>query len=117
MKKTKILFIVWGIIVLAVVILLTILGFMLKDKNGNYIEIEDKLLSSAKQFVDNRFLYPEEGKTTKVTSDVLIENEYLNELKYKDDACTGYVIVSFDGVYKYNAYIKCSHYQTKGYED
>lgn len=117
MKKTKVLFIIWGVLVVGIIILLTTLGFMLNSKNKNYLELEDKLLSNAKKFVDNRFLYPEEGKTTKVTSDMLIENEYLDELKFEDDTCTGYVIVSFNGVYQYKAYIKCNHYQTKGYEN
>lgn len=117
MKKTKVLFTIWGILVIAIIAIFTTLGFMLNNKNKNYVEVEDKLLASAKKYVDNRFLYPEKGKTITVTSDILIENEYLDELKYSDDSCKGYVVVSFDGVYKYKSYIKCGHYQTNGYEN
>lgn len=116
MKKNNTVFVVWGIIVVVLIALLTFLGFVLKNRNKDYIELEDKLLDKAKQYVDNKFLYPEKkGDTVKITSAELIENEYLTDLKFEEDTCEGYVIVSYDGVYKYKAYIKCDNYKTKGY--
>ncbi len=116
MKKTKGLFIAWAIIVIIIVILLTVLGFLLKSKNGEYEKLETKITDSAKRYVDNKFLYPEDDEKLKVTSKELIEATFLDELKIKNDVCTGYVVVSKDGVYKYKAYIKCKNYTTKGYE-
>lgn len=116
MKKTKILFIIWTIIVVILIGLLTTLGFMLKSQNKHYGEIEAKLLERAKKYVDEKFLYPEDNETFKVTSKELIDAKTLDHLKYKDDACVGYVLVSKDGIYHYHAYIKCKNYTTKGYQ-
>ncbi len=115
MKKTNILFIIWGILVIIVIGLLTALGFMIKNQNKDYEKLEDKLLDSTKKYVDTNFLYPEGNDTLKVTSSELIEKNFLDELKVNNDKCTGYVKVYNDGVYQYKVYIKCSNYTTKGY--
>ena len=115
MKNNK-LFIAWGVLVVILIVLLTVLGFMLKHKSGDYQDLENKLVDSAKKYVDIQFLYPEEGQETKVLSSTLIENQYLDELKTNKDTCNGYVIVTFHNVYKYQAYIKCNQYKTNGYQ-
>jgi len=117
MKKTKILFAIWGVIVVIILGLLTFLGFKITEKDKNYNELEEKLVSSAEKYVDNKFLYPKGDDEAKVTSKELIDNEFLDELKFEDDVCSGYVIVKLDGAYKYNAYIKCKNYTTKGYSE
>lgn len=116
MKKTRNLFIVWTIIVVIIIVLLTTLGLMLKNQNKDYEKLEKKLLDSAKKYVDNQFLYPEGNEKLKVTSSELIQNQFLDELKFNDDVCQGYVIVSKDGVYQYKGYIKCKNYTTRGYQ-
>ncbi len=116
MKQSNKLFVIWGVLVVAIVALLTVLGFMLENKNKEYLEIEKKLSDSAKKYVDFKFLYPEDGKTTTITKDELIKNEYLDELKHGDEVCDGYVKIKKDGVYKYDAYIKCKDYKTSGYK-
>ncbi len=116
MKKTKVLFILWGVIVIIVIGLLTTLGFMLKSQNKDYVKLENKLLDSTKKYVDTHFLYPEGKDVLKVTSSELIKNEFLDELKFNNDTCTGYVNVYNDTVYKYDVFIKCSNYTTKGYQ-
>lgn len=116
MKNNKI-FIIWSIIVVLIVIMLTILGFTLKNKTNKYTPIEEKLEEKAKQYVDKLFLYPEnKGGKIKVTSIEMIEEGTLDELKLDDDTCTGYVIITNDNVYKYDTYIKCSKYTTSGYD-
>lgn len=117
MKKTKVLFVIWGIIVIVVIGLLTTLGFMLRNKNSDYEVIENKLLDGAKKYVDYKFLYPEGKEVLKVNSSDIINTEFLDELKVQDDTCTGYVNVYKDGVYKYKVYIKCKNYTTKGYTE
>ncbi len=115
MKKTKVLFIIWGVIVIVVIGLLTTLGFMIKRQNKDYVALENKLLDSAKRYVDTNFLYPEGKNVLKVTSSELIKTKFLDELKVNNDTCTGYVNVHNETVYKYEAFIKCSNYTTKGY--
>lgn len=116
MKKTYILFVIWGVLVVIVVGLLTYLGFNLKSKFKDYEKLEEKLLDSAKKYVDTNFLYPEGKQTLKVTSTELIEKDFLDELRFKNDVCTGYVKVYNDNVYKYDVFIKCNNYTTKGYQ-
>lgn len=114
--KNKKLFVVWGVLVVLIVGGLTTLGFLIEARDENYVQVEEKLLDSAKKYVDGKFLYPTDGEVLKVTKEEMIENGFLDELKYEDDTCTGYVTIKLDGVYKYKAYIKCSKYTTKGYE-
>lgn len=116
MKNRNRLFIVWGVLVVLIVVGLTVLGFMMKSKFNEYDEVEKKLLDSGIKYIDIKFLYPEGKDIVKVTSEELIQNEFLDELKYHDDECTGYVTVKLAKVYQYKAYIKCGNYTTKGYE-
>lgn len=116
MKKVNVLFIIWGIIVVFIIALLTTLGFLFKSKSSVYEKLEDKLVDSAKKYVDTRFLYPSEKEDLKVTSKELIESELLDELRVNDEICNGYVIVTYDSVFHYKAYIQCKNYTTKGYK-
>lgn len=116
MKKTNKYFIIWGIIVVALVALLTAIGFLYKDNTKVYKELEKTMVEAEKKYVDAKFLYPQDGVTLKTTSEELISEKYLENLKVEDEECTGYVEVYKDGtVYKYNAYIKCDNYKTKDY--
>jgi len=116
MKNNKA-FIIWSIVVVLIVIMLTILGFVLKNKTSKYTPVEEKLEEKAKQYVDKLFLYPEhKGERIKITSEEMIEEGILDELKIENDTCTGYVIVTNNDVYKYNTYIKCTNYTTSGYD-
>lgn len=117
MKKQKALFIVWGAIVITLVVLLTILGFMLNKKYEPYTKLEEELKTAGEKYGNSEFIYNGNIKEYKITSDELIEKDYLKELKTKDDTCTGYVIVTFKNVYKYTPYIKCKNYETKGYKE
>ncbi|MDE5538997.1 MAG: hypothetical protein K2J20_00750 [Bacilli bacterium] len=118
MDRTNKLFMIWGIIVVAIVALLTVLGFSLKKTEKIYSVLEKELVEKAEKYVDVKALYPkDDGFTTKVTLKELKENEYIEELKIDDDVCDGYVIVSKDMVFKYKAYIKCNKYTTNGYEE
>ncbi|MCM1053362.1 MAG: hypothetical protein NC483_05260 [Ruminococcus sp.] len=115
MKKTNILFIIWGIVVLGIVICLTVLGFMLKKINREYQELERSLQDIAIIYVKDKALYPEENDELKISKDELLENGYLGDLKVDSDTCNGYVIVKLEEGFTYNSYIKCKRYTTKGY--
>lgn len=113
MKKTKILFVIWAIIVLIIIGLLTTLGFILKFKNEKYHDLEEQLVESANLYAHNELLLEE--KEFVVSTDELIEKKYLESSKVSDDVCSGYVIITNDGKFHYDAYIKCSKYTTKGF--
>ncbi len=116
MKKTNTLFMIWGVIVVIILILLTILGFMIKGINIDYRELENKLQLSAEKYTSDKFLYPEEGEIIRVSKDDLVKSGYLDNLEKDKDICDGYVEVLRDDVVKYKAYIKCKKYTTDGYQ-
>ncbi len=118
MKKVHNYAIVWGIIVLIIIILLTIFGFVYKDKSKVYKDLEEKIVEAVKKYADAKFLYPKSGENVKTTADVLIEEGFMEELKVGDEVCEGYVILSFkNSVYDYKGYVKCKNYVTKGYSE
>ena len=97
--------------------LLTVFGFIYKDKVNVYKDLENKLVEAEKKYVDAKFLYPDQGDTLKTSAEELKENEYLDSLSYNDKECDGYVEVKLDNtVYSYKAYVSCDGYKTKGYD-
>ena len=117
MKKANVLFTIWGIIVIMIVILLTVLGFMIKNIKSDYRLLEDDLLKAAQKYTATNFVYPDEGRTIKVSKNEIEKAGFLEkELKIDDDVCNGYVEVKTDKAVSYKAYIKCRKYQTEGYE-
>ncbi len=118
MDKMRKYSIIWGIMLFLIVALLTTYGFIYKKKTSVYKDLEAKLVDAEKKYVDAQFLYPDKNETLKTTSEELISNGYLDELKIKDQECLGYVVVNFeDSVYQYKGYISCAKYKTKGYEN
>lgn len=118
MEKMQKYSIIWGIMVVIIVALLTLLGFMYKDKTKVYKDLEKKLVEAEKKYVDAKFLYPQSGETLKTSHEELINERYLDNLKLEDKECSGYVEVYLDGtVYNYKGYVKCDNYETKGYEE
>lgn len=117
MKKTKILFAIWAVIVVIIIALLTVMGFILDNRYEKYQALEEKLETSAREYAEDNILLSEEDGEYIVTSLELIEAGYLDNLEVDDNVCTGYVIVQNDGVYQYEAYITCRQYTTKNYDE
>ena len=118
MDKMQKISIVWGIVAVGIFALLTIFGFLYKNKTSIYKELENKIVEAEKKYVDAKFLYPDTNKSVKTTSQELISSGFLEELKANDEVCEGYAVVTKDGVaFNYKGYIKCNDYQTKGYNE
>lgn len=110
--------IIWGTILFLIFAGLTAFGLIYKNKSKDYKQLEDNLKNAAKQYVDQKFLYPNENDTLKVTSKELEENDIKDILKKDEETCEGYVIVTKKNeIYQYSPYIKCSKYQTKNYQE
>jgi len=88
-------------------------GDMIND-SFNYSTLENKLTTSANKYYSEK--YPEgNGDTIIVSSNILIANGYLSDLKDGDGKdCRGYSKVHSNGVIV--SYVKCSRYTTTGYE-
>ncbi|MDD2504758.1 MAG: hypothetical protein PHF21_00620 [Bacilli bacterium] len=109
MKK---ILLMWVFVSIILVGLLTFFGINLKNKNQAYYELENKIKDSAinyyKEYPDKIF-----GKEHLIIDKELINQNFLNELKFKNEVCTGYVIIKKNCNYK--PYIKCDKYTTKDY--
>lgn len=116
MKKTKILFVIWAILVVIIIGLLTTMGFILNSKYEKYHEFEQKMIESATLYAQDHAFFEEDPEFV-VTSDQLIELNYLDELSTDDDVCEGYVIIHNDAVYEYEPFIRCNEYTTKNYQE
>ena len=118
MKKTKVLFAIWGILVIIIIVLLTSLGFILKSRLEDYQPIEEKLIQSAQEYARINVLFRDEVLEFVVHSNELIEQGYLKEedLALDDDVCSGYVVIHNEGDVTYNAYLQCGKYETKGFD-
>ena len=117
MSKIKKISIVWGILMVLIFGLLTFLGLKWKEKNQPYFDLEESMITKTQQYFEQYYSYPEGSKQVKITLDELKSYNIIQELSTNDEQCTGYVIVKNEGVMKYNAYIKCQNYQTKGYQE
>ncbi len=115
MKKMKVAYIIWTILIILLVGLLTYLGFTYKNKLKPYKDLETKISAAAKKYVELKFLYPEEGQVITIELKDMIENEVISDLSYEEESCDGYVKLSYNGIYNYNSFIKCDNYVTKGY--
>ena len=117
LKKMRIISYIWGSILFLLVGGLTIIGFIYKEKIKKYEELENKLEEKIKAYVDEKFIYPEEGKNIKITYEELKNNNAIDNLNINEEECDGYGIVSHDGsTFKYNTFIKCNEYKTKNYD-
>lgn len=117
MNKIKRMYMVWGAVVVIIFILLTIFGFLYKNKFNGYKMLEEKLVEAEKKYADAEFLYPQNGEMVKITALEMIENGYLDSLEYQGETCDGYVTLQKNGTtYQYKGYVSCSNYKTMGYE-
>lgn len=117
LKKMRMISYIWGIILVVLVTGLTAIGFVYKHKTEKYESLENKLEESIKAYVDEKFIYPEEGKNIKVTYQELKSNNAIDIISIDDEECDGYGIVSHeDSTFKYKTYIKCDKYKTKNYD-
>ena len=117
MDKMKKLSIIWGMIIIGLFILLTLFGFLYKNKSNVYKDLEKKLVEAEKKYADKHFAYPDKGDILKTDAETLIEEAFLDNLELEGEECTGYATVIHNStVYEYKGYVKCNNYTTKGYE-
>ena len=122
MKKIKVLYCIWAIIVIAIISLLTLIGYKYKENTNKYKKAENNFVKYVKIYADEKFIYPDEGESIKVKLEDLQKDGKVRVSLVCDNAgdvtcekCDGYVKITKKGVYKYKAYIKCENYTTKGY--
>lgn len=116
MNKLRTSWIIWGIVMFAIVTLLFCFGLIFTNKNKVYKEQESKLVETTKMYVESSTWYPKAGESLKVDINELIENGLIENVVVNDDSCKGYIKVINNGIIEYKAYLKCKNYKTHGYE-
>ncbi|MCI8394541.1 MAG: hypothetical protein HFH86_03560 [Bacilli bacterium] len=117
MKQMQRIKIIWGAFLITLVVMLTFIGFLYKNKSGAYKQLEKELEESAKKYVDARFLYPDEKDFVKISFEEMKSSGFIEELKKDEDVCDGYVIVKHNGsIFEYKGFVSCPKFTTKGYE-
>lgn len=122
-KAKKMLLLFGGVIVLIVIIvIISLIVGSLRNKSLEYSEIEDKMVSAAKDYYSKKqdALPLNENEEVEVSATLLAEEGYMKELSayQKDDsvACEGKVIVSKSGIYyNYSPYLNCGDKYTTTY--
>ena len=115
LKKMKKISVIWGMVMILIFGLLTFVALNWKKSDREYKKLEELLVSKVTSYYESKYSYPTGMEVVTISLSELKENNILDELKYNDDVCDGYVKVSFDGVINYKGYIKCNNYVTKGY--
>lgn len=117
MNKMKKMYTIWVIIVVLIFVLLTVFGFLYKNKSNVYKTLEEKLVTAEKKYADAKFLYPQGSEVVKVTAKEMIEYGVLDSLEHDGKSCDGYATIQKNGtVYAFKGYVSCENYKTKGYE-
>ena len=117
MNNVKKMSIIWGIIMVIIFSILTFFGLKWKDKYKGYFDLEKELVNKTQSYFEINHSYPEGNNVVKITYDELKNNNVIDELKYQDDICKGYVEIKNKGIMEYKGYIKCNNYETKGYQE
>lgn len=116
LKRMKVISIIWGMFLVALLIIVTVFAFKFKGNSKKYLELGEYFSSKTQEYVEDNNLYPSKDETIKVTKSDLVDNDYIEELVVNNDSCEGFVIVSFKESYEYKAYLKCGKYKSAKYD-
>jgi len=116
-NQMKKMYYIWAIVVVLIITILTVVGFVFKNKSTAYQELEEKLVEASKKYVDKYFLYPQGTEEVKVTYQEMFDDNSIDELKKEDQTCDGYVIIKTESIsFSYKGYVSCPNYETGGYK-
>ncbi len=107
LKKMRRISIIWGIIMFLLIAGVTILGIVYKEESKKYKEYETKLVEKSEDYMRINNL-------SKITIEELKEQNLIEQTSVAEKECTGYVLKAEE---KYQAYVKCGNYKTKGYAE
>lgn len=91
---------------------LVTLGFVYKSKVQKYKDYENVLVESAKIYVAENSLYPQDKKSVKISVNKLIKSSNIPKKEIIKE-CDGYVRITKKTNFEYKAILKCKNYKTK----
>ena len=111
MKK---ILIIWTVFAVLLVGTLTTVGFAIKKQNKEYRSLEEKIKFEAQRYYGVKPVELKAGAYISITE--LKNDGYEINNVINGDTCTGYVLITSQmSLIKYNPYLKCEKYTTKGY--
>ena len=115
LKKMRLISILWGLVLFGIVLVLTIFGFIYKKESQEYKEFENLIEEKAREYVEKNGI--DVDSNFKITLTTLKEEGYILTSFVKEEDCEGYVEVSSKkNLEKYDAFISCKKYKTRGYK-
>lgn len=113
MKSFNRLFVVWIVFVVLIMGGLITLGYIYKNKLSSYHKYEEKLIVSAKKYVNDNNISLKKNEKKVINISNLIKDKYLSKKDIIKE-CTGNVTIFLEkNIIKYDPYIKCKYYKTK----
>ena len=110
---------IFGISFVGIIILIIIISIIVSivNRRTSYEDMEEIMEKAAYNYYQQNLgqLPTETVKTTVISAQTLVEQEYMKEIsKYtKDESCSGNVIVTYyDGEYDYQGYLTCNDFTT-----
>lgn len=91
---------------------------VISGKTLTYSVVENNLIEASKDYVDDNYNGDIYSDTT-IKISRLIKEGYISTIRDSDNnECSGYVMVTkASGVTEYSPYLKCSEYETQGYNE
>jgi len=117
MKKFRIFIVVWGVVLVVIFCLFTILSINVSKKLKEYHNLENYFADKVAEYNNTNGIYPETIEVLTINLNEAIEKGIVSELRISDDTCDGYVSISNDSGVVYIPYIKCKNYVTDGYSE
>jgi len=123
--KIRLVMLVWLIVILVLVIFI-IIGSHNKRNIEDYNNIEKEINVAMEKYLEKNELYATESKPLILTTDILIEEGFLDKNIFDGKTCLGYSKAYYRDVYDdetkdgenvINSYINCKGYTTKGYKE
>ena len=118
MKQMQKISLIWGSILVGLLVLLTIIGFLIKDKNLKYQKLEQEISDATAKYVEAYKGYPKGDEKLKITLDDLLDKDIISKDELTKNNCTNaYTLVYLKNmVYHYDTYLKCTEYETENYQ-
>lgn len=121
-NKQKINFFGGIVLVMSLIIIIIAVAVKIIGNKMSYEKLEDLLEEATyKYLAENPDKLPNQiHPTASISSNTLIENNYIKELKkyVKDPSCTANILVDYENNnYKYQAYLTCDDFKTEKFID
>lgn len=108
----------WIFLISVLFIAILYIGYTFIDSISLYQALENDMVEAADFYLNINKVNLSVGEEITISSKQLLDDKTLNSMTVDKDECKGYVRIKRSiSNYDYQAFIKCTEYQTEGYEE